>query len=444
MPDPNWTNRTIWTGDNLDIMRGMNSESVDLIYLDPPFNSNRNYAAPIGSKAAGASFKDTWTLSDLDVAWMGLIADTEPALYRVVETAGLAHGKHTQSYLCMMAVRLIEMKRVMKPTGSIYLHCDPTASHYLKILMDVIFGSKQFRNNIVWERLKGAGKRTQHKKVTFGRATDHLLFYTMSDDYLFEIDRDLVPYTSEYKKTFKYSDRKGPYGRRSPFNSPGQGARPNQCYEYKGFYPPHDAGWNKTLPSLKVMDADGDLEFVNGKVYRKQRPKPGKHPNNLWLDIPPVTGKEATKYPTQKPLDLLSRIIKISSNEGDTVLDPFCGCATACVAAERHGRQWVGIDLSEKALELVVGRMKRELGLFYDVNHRTDLLERTDTLQIKHSYKEMKHILFGEQEGVCNLCNFPFEYRILEVDHVIPKSKGGGWLYFHAASDTYKGVNFKA
>ena len=131
MADPNFTNKTIWTGDNLHILRGMNSECVDLIYLDPPFNSNQDYAAPVGSQAAGAAFKDTWTLSDLDVAWMGLIADEQPATSQVLKTAGLAYGKGMQSYLTMMAVRLIEMERMLKDTGSIYLHCDSTASHYL-------------------------------------------------------------------------------------------------------------------------------------------------------------------------------------------------------------------------------------------------------------------------------------------------------------------------
>ena len=126
----NFADRTIWTGDNLDILRGLNSASVDLIYLDPPFNSNQNYAAPVGSAAAGAAFKDTWTLSDLDVAWMGLIADEQPAMYQVLQAAGLTHGKGMQSYLCMMAVRLLEMRRVMKGTASIYLHCDPTAGDY--------------------------------------------------------------------------------------------------------------------------------------------------------------------------------------------------------------------------------------------------------------------------------------------------------------------------
>ena len=157
---PNWSNRTLWTGDNLDIMRGMNSGTVDLIYLDPPFNSNRDYAAPIGSEAAGAAFKDTWALSDVDEAWHE-IADRDPALYAIVDAASLAHGKGMKSYLIMMAVRLMEMKRLLKETGSIYLHCDPTASHYLKTLMDTIFGAANFRNEIVWERTLPKGLMTR-------------------------------------------------------------------------------------------------------------------------------------------------------------------------------------------------------------------------------------------------------------------------------------------
>lgn len=142
----NLADRTIWTGDNLDILRGMNSESVDLIYLDPPFNSNRNYSALVGSAAAGAAFKDTWTLSVMNVDWMGLIADEEPAIYKTLEAAGLTHGKGMQSYLCIMAVRLLEMRRVLKDTGCVYLHCDPTASHYLKLVTDAVFGRTSFRN----------------------------------------------------------------------------------------------------------------------------------------------------------------------------------------------------------------------------------------------------------------------------------------------------------
>ena len=172
MTDPNFSDKTIWTGDNLDILRGLNSETVDLIYLDPPFNSNRNYEAPVGSKAAGAAFKDTWTLSDLDVAWMGLIADEQPAVANLLHTAKLTHGKGMQSYLTMMAVRLLEMRRVLKNTGSIYLHCDPTAGAYLKLLMGAIFGARQYRNEIEWKRTTS---RSDAKR--WGRVHDRILFY---------------------------------------------------------------------------------------------------------------------------------------------------------------------------------------------------------------------------------------------------------------------------
>ena len=216
MADPNWVNRTVWTGDNLDIMRGMNSESVDLIYLDPPFNSNRNYAAPVGSKAAGAAFKDTWALSDLDVAWMGLIADTEPALYQVVHAAGLAHGKGMQSYLCMMAVRLIEMRRLLKPTGSIYLHCDPTASHYLKALMDVVFGRQQFRNEITWQRTN-----SHNNARKYGNITDTILYYAKSDTPLWHTQ--LGEYGESQLNRYRHDDGDGRKYRLDDLTAPAGG-----------------------------------------------------------------------------------------------------------------------------------------------------------------------------------------------------------------------------
>ena len=150
MGEANWANRTIFTGDNLDVMRGMNSASVDLIYLDPPFNSNRNYSAPVGSEAAGAAFKDAWTMSDVKAAEHGEVADRSPALYKVIDAAGAAHGKPMMAYLIMMGVRLLEMQRLLKRTGNIYLHCDPTASHYLKLLLDAVFGVQNYRNEVVW------------------------------------------------------------------------------------------------------------------------------------------------------------------------------------------------------------------------------------------------------------------------------------------------------
>ena len=176
MADANFADKTIWTGDNLDILRGMNSECVDLIYLDPPFNSNQNYAAPVGSAAAGAAFKDTWTLSDLDVAWMGLIADEQPATAHVLKTAGLTHGKGMQSYLTMMAVRLMEMHRVLKPTGSIYLHCDPHGQPLPQAADGRPFRSgKCLRNEIIWKRTCGPHGRPSDLRRVARHYT--LLFY---------------------------------------------------------------------------------------------------------------------------------------------------------------------------------------------------------------------------------------------------------------------------
>ena len=164
----------MWTGDNLPVLRGLNSESADLIYLDPPFNSNKTYSAPIGSKAAGAAFKDTWTLDDVDLAWHGEIAEQNPAVYSVIDAAGVAHGKGMKSYLIMMAVRLLEMHRLLKPTGSLYLHCDPTASHYLKMLLDAVFGTARFRNEIVWHYSGWNAKLT----ASFNSRHDVILSYT--------------------------------------------------------------------------------------------------------------------------------------------------------------------------------------------------------------------------------------------------------------------------
>ena len=370
----NFANRTVWTGDNLDILRGMNSESVDLIYLDPPFNSSRNYAAPIGSKAAGAAFKDTWTLDDLNIAWMGLIADEQPAMYQVLQAARLTHGKGMQSYLCMMGVRLLEMRRVLKDTGSIYLHCDPTASHYLKLLMDAVFGVGNFRNEIVWHY-----RRWTSPSNRFQRLHDSILFYAKAATNHFNCI--LTPYTEGSVRRKK------------------QGV----LHRFK-------RGEEPVLVSNREIKRDGVPE------------------NDVW-QIPFIapSAKERIGYPTQKPLALLERIIKASSNEGDIVLDPFCGCATACVAAENLDRQWVGIDLSSKAVELVNMRLQQSMGsLFHHgyVTARTDIPQRTD-IDAPIPYRQNAHVLFGQQEGRCAGCKTVFDFKLFEVDHVVPRSRGG-------------------
>ena len=361
---PNFANRTMWTGDNLDILRGLNSDSIDLVYADPPFNSNKSYSAPIGSKAAGAAFKDTWTLSDVDDAWHGEIADREPKVYAAIDNARIVHSPGMKSYLIMMAVRLLELRRVLKPTGSLYLHYDPTASAYLRILLDAVLNTKSFRNEIVWCYAGGGVPRKD-----FPRKHDVILRYAQEAP-VFNTDAVRVPYDSDYKATVFT----GPNTR-----APGRTYGPN----------------------------------ADGKVVE-----------DWWRDISRPYGKKRTGYPTQKPLELLDRIIKASSNRNDVVLDPLCGCATACVSAESLGRQWIGIDLSEVAATLVKTRLEDQLGMFAEIHHRTDIPCRADLGKLPN-YRTHKHTPFGKQEGHCGGCRMVFPFRNFEVDHVIPQAKGG-------------------
>lgn len=445
----NWANRTVWTGDNLEILRGMNSETVDLIYLDPPFNSNKDYAAPVGSEAAGAAFKDTWSLSDLDVAWMGLIADEEPAIAYLLDTAGQTHSKGMQSYLTMMAVRLLEMRRVLKDTGSIYLHCDPTASHYLKSLMDAVFGRSQYRSEIVW-------RRHAHSHSLGARQWpalhDVILMYSKGPKWVW--NPQYAPFEQEYiEKVFRHTDERGRYQ-----SHPITGARPGgaEAYEpWRGVTPSPGRAWalprHSRFPEwldlppenewqqlgihakLNVLDELGMIHWPakQGGVPRLKsylRDAKGKLLEGIWTELGISAGSdEHIGYPTQKPLALLERIIEASSNPGDVVLDPFCGCATACVAAEGLGREWVGIDLSDKAVELVNLRLRGALGdLFHHgfVTTRTDIPRRTD-IEAPKNYRQNAHVLYGEQEGCCAGCSTHFEFRHFEVDHVIPRSRGG-------------------
>ncbi len=411
----------MWTGDNLDIMRGMNSASVDLIYLDPPFNSNEDYSAPVGSEAAGAAFKDTWTLSDVDEAWHGEIADKEPALYAIIDAAGLSHGKGMKSYLIMMAVRLLEMRRILKPTGSLYLHCDPTAGHYLKMTLDCVFGRTNFRNAIIW-------RRTNAKGLAFARyASNHdtILYYSLGEKPRW--NPPYGPYDPAYTED-KYRHIEPETGRRYQLDNllnPNKN-RPNLTYEFLGII----RVWRWTRERMQTAYENGlVIQTKPGAVPRLKRyldEQKGQPIDDIWGDILPINSqaKERTGYPTQKPLALLDRIIKASSNPGDTVLDPFAGCATACVAAERLDRQWVGIDLSPVAASLVVNRIRNEMGLFFDLHHRTDIPRRTDLGKLP-SYKTHKHQLFGRQEGICAGCRVAFPFRNMTIDHIVPQSKGG-------------------
>ena len=364
----------------------MNSASVDLIYLDPPFNSNHNYAAPIGSAAAGAEFKDTWGLDDVKVVWHGEIKHEYPGLYALLAATREIHGDSMTAYLTYMAIRLMEMRRVLRPSGSIYLHCDPTASHYLKLLMDSLFGRKDFRNEIVWRKYGGRKNNAKHRFTT---QYDIVLFYGASDEtQFFPV---FEPLSTEAVREYRLTDAQG---RRYRFARRGKG------YESEG---------------------------GRRRIYLDE--SPGSAIGNLWTEKGlqlPQSARERVGYPTQKPLALLRRIINASAPEGGVVLDPFCGCATACIAAEQRGRQWIGIDISSKAADLVRVRMRNELGLFYAGAHRTDIPERTDLGRVPaYNCGENRRYLYGEQGGYCNGCEDHFAPRHLQVDHIVPRAKGG-------------------
>ena len=328
---PNWKNRTLFHGDNLPVLRGMDSETVDLIATDPPFNKGRDFHATPDSLAKGAKFQDRWSWDrDVHQDWVDQITDDHPRLMEAIESARYAHSDGMGAFMCFMAVRLLAMRRVLKPTGSIYLHCDPTASHYLKAVMDAIFGWRQFRNEIVWH-YSGWNKRLRGH---LERRHDLILFYALSAKGIFDYPTRPWRDKDEYIRVRKQKVSRDDDGREYVLSDAGGGKRVRRYLDAAMRYGvPLDDVW----PIDKLNNSD----------------------------------KTSTGYPTQKPIALYERIIKASSNKGDIVLDPFAGCATTCVAADRLGRQWVGIDIWDKAHETVVDRLKAEGELFGKVHYTT-------------------------------------------------------------------------
>ncbi len=361
-------NRILYAADCLDILNDedeLSSESIDLIYLDPPFNSNSNYNLPFRGRDKSLkpveAFKDTWEWTADDNA---RLADMERdprtrSLATIVKfaqeveqvrTRGQGRKPSLAAYLINMSLRLRAMRRVLKKTGSIYLHCDPTASHYLKLVMDAIFGRKHFRNEIVWKRTTGKGAPVARK--SFGNGTDKILFYSKSKVTTFNMPKvmpDKVP-------KFPHIDKNGRYRAVTPLL--GDKLVGDSYFEWRGRNPVN--GWRISKEKLEDLYLKDLIHYNSaGKPYRKQyeHQYKGVDTTNLWADIPGARGKERLGYPTQKPLALMERIIKASSNPGDMVLDPFCGCGTTVHAAESLGRRWVGIDISPFATGLIRERM---------------------------------------------------------------------------------------
>ena len=393
---------TLYYGDNLTILREyIADESVDLIYLDPPFNSNRSYNVLFkdesrrDSQAQITAFEDTWhwdrtaraTYDDL------VLHSPNPKVSTVIAALRDVLGTNQMlAYLVMMAARLVELHRVLKPTGSLYLHCDTTAGTYLQMILNAVFGVENFRNQIIWKR----SDTHNDARRRLPAVSDHIFFYSKTDQYIFN-----PQYTAHAERTwYQYlelpdgtvrkmtkEERAGvplPTGARR-FNADNMASpnpRKNLMYEYKG-YPPPEKGWRYARSRMEQLDAEGRLLFPadpRGRIMLKRYldEQEGAVIGDVWTDISQLraNNRESLGYPTQKPVALLERIILSSSQPGDVVLDPFCGCGTAIAAAQKLGRRWIGIDITHLAISLIKSRLVEmfpELGNVKTIGEPTDL-----------------------------------------------------------------------
>ena len=473
--------RTLYAGrhcDNIHVLRGLEPDSVDLIATDPPFNSKRSFNAPLESDAAGQRFDDRWKWEDVKAEWKMLFDEDEEhaGIKEVLEAAAVIEGgqidradarsdggrdvitglrgrNSVAAYLAYMAPRLIEMKRVLKPNGSIYIHCDGSADYLLRMLMDCVFGRSAFRNAITWKRTTG---RSDGKR--WGRVTDTILFYalgrkpTWNDQYT---DHD-----PEYlRKFYRHEDQWGRWrsadltaiGRTEngdsgkPWRGVDPGARGNHWRAPSAFpaHFPKPANWGELSTRQKLDKLDELGLVIWPKTSRGTMPSfkrylsttKGTKIGDFWPDPLPVQthSKERSGWATQKPVALYERIIAASSNEGDVVLDPFAGCATTCVAAERLKRQWIGVDIDEKAKDVFELQLDAMTNLF-----NADALRRWEDAVKTSSPRQfgvptetvLRKQIHREQNGRCAMAQHGCdagELRIadMELDHVLPKSRGG-------------------
>ena len=365
------TPNTLFYGDNLEILREhIAAESVDLVYLDPPFNSNRSYNVLFrdesgrDSDAQITAFEDSWHWGmATEALYHELVRGAEERLVRLLtalvggeqEERGLLGRNPMSAYLVMMAARLVALRRALKPTGSLYLHCDPTASHYLKLVLDAIFGEWNFRNEIVWiRRAEKHNLAQQH----MGRTHDTIFWYACSPETNY--NKLYFPYDDAYVKShYKHKDERGLYATFPCTNESGG----NKPYEFRGVtrawrYSP--ANMERLYNEDRLVQLRPDSPWRYKKYLEEAEGVPAQ---DVWTDVPPVRQKETLGYPTQKPLALLERIIRASSEEGDVVLDPFCGCGTAIDAAQGLGRRWLGIDITHLSVALMKHRLHDRHGL---------------------------------------------------------------------------------
>lgn len=385
-------------GDNLDVLRRyIPDESVDLVYLDPPFNSNATYNVLFKDKSGQDSaaqieaFGDTWHWDQASAATMHeVLRDGGPAAEALIAFERLLGTNDMLAYLAMMAARLVELRRVLKSTGSIYLHCDPTASHYLKVLMDAIFGVEHFGCEIVWKR-SAAHSDTKQGRALPGRIHDVLLLYTKSRSWTW--NPQFVGYSQEYvDRRFTHATPDGRRYKDADLTAAKPGGdtsyewrikrrgsdgwitdledewlTPQDGWEYLGVKPPGGRYWAYSRANMRSFAEEGRIHYFSTGTPRLAQfadEMQGVSLQDMWLDIPPINSQAAERlgYPTQKPLALLERIISVSSNPGDIVLDPFCGCGTTVVAAQKLGRPWIGIDITHLSISLMRKRLTDAFG----------------------------------------------------------------------------------
>lgn len=364
----------LFYGDNLDVLRRyVKDESVDLIYLDPPFNSNANYnvlfAAQDGSRSTAQikAFGDTWRWDRVAAAAYEEVVEGGGEVSRVMQAfRTILAESNMLAYLAMMAPRLVELQRVLKPTGSLYLHCDPTASHYLKLLLDSIFGPPFFRSEIAWKRSSAHSDTKQGRRV-HGHIHDIIFFYTNGDKWTW--NPLYTPYDQSYIDSKYTQVEPGTERRYQLDNLTAAKAGGDTSYEWHGRRPYKGRYWAYSREKMDQM-------YEEGKIYIPEKPgavprfkrfldeQPGVPLQDLWSDLDPINAKAAERlgYPTQKPESLLERIIESSSNKGDVILDPFCGCGTAIAVAEKLDRRWIGIDVTYLATNLIKSRLVDAFG----------------------------------------------------------------------------------
>jgi site-specific DNA-methyltransferase (adenine-specific) len=359
------TENTLFYGDNLFILREhILIESVDLIYLDPPFNSSRNFnilfkdESGIESEAQITAFEDTWHWNiATEHTYNELLTEASDHVAKMVESLrDFIGANQMMAYLVMMATRIVELHRVLKPTGSLYLHCDPTASHYLKIILDTIFGPQNFRNEIIWKRTNVHSDAKHWSPVS-----DTILFYTKGAKFTW--NPPYAPHSEQHLESkYNATDQDGRRYTLSDMTSPNP--RPNMMYEWMGYSSPPN-GWRYSKETIAKLHAEGRIWYPDSTAKRPRLKRyldemPGTLLSSIWTDIPPINSQASERlgYPTQKPLTLLERIIQASSNPGNIVLDPFCGCGTTIAAAQKLERKWIGIDTTHLSIALQKYRLE--------------------------------------------------------------------------------------